>query len=183
MALPARTPRPLVGAKDRTVGGSHMDSSSFMENPDITFIPGYSDKRRQIDYELGRGLEPSIALTHRYQWVRTGLVNGQSTRQKVIQFKGQRYERVTVGMLDGLGISMPVAAEQTPDGGIRLGDTELFYCSAEVAAENEAKQHRASSSNAEDSSASELHSAGREIDRSGNLTSSETKQRVEVTRT
>lgn len=171
----------MIGARDKSVGGSVLDTEQFRENPDLTFIPGYSDKRRQIDYELGHGLEPSVALTHRYQFLTTTKVNGQAARQKVMQYKAQRYERVMVDMLDGLGIEMPLGAEKTADGGIRLGDTELYYCSAEVAAGNEAKLHSASESQeADDTTASALHTQGQEFDRSGNLTTAKTTRKVEV---
>jgi len=182
LALPARSPRPLLSARDKAVGGSVLDSAQFSANPDMTFIPGYSDKRRLIDYELGRGLEPTVELNHRFQWVRVADSNGRAVKTKPIQFKGMRCQRVTQDMLEGLGIQMPLAGEVAADGGIRLGDTELYVCSAEVAGENEAIQHRAlSSQTADDATASQLHSAGREFDRSGNNTTAETTHRVEVT--
>ena len=177
-----RSPRPLLSATDRSVGGEARETAYFSENPDLTYVPGYSDKRQQIDGEMGRGQEPTVALDHRFQWVRTQRVNGQADKRNIRQFKGRRYERATLDFLTSHGYEMPPAASLTADGGISLGDTELYFCSAEQAGENEALARRATSSQAADeSSASELHRAGREIDRSGGLTTASTTHRVEVT--
>jgi hypothetical protein len=164
------------------VGGAHRETADFNAEPDLTFVPGYSNVRRQIDAEMGRGQEPTVGLNHRMQWVRVERVNGTPIRTRVMQFKGQRYERATLDWLQGNGYDMPPAGELTADGGIRNGDCELFYCSAAQAAQNESLAHRAiDSQTTDDATASNLHSAGRDIDRVGGLTTASTEHRVEVT--
>ena len=176
-----RIARPLIAAADRVVGGEARETADFSENPDMTFVPGYSNRRRQIDAEMGKGREPTVGLDHRLQWVRVQQVNGKPLMTKAMQFKGQRYQRATKEWLESNGYEMPLAASVTADGGVGMGDVELFYCSAEQAGINEAQAHRALSSQAaDDQTASDLHSAGRLIDRSGGLTTASTTHRVEV---
>jgi hypothetical protein len=181
LASTNRSPRPLISAADRSVAGEHRETADFSAEPDLTFVPGYSNVRRQIDSEMGRGLEPTVGLNHRMQWVRVEKSNGNPLRTNVMQFKGQRYQRATLEWLKANGYDMPPAGDLTPDGGIRNGDCELFYCSAAQAAQNESLAHRAiDSQTTDDATASDLHSAGRAIDRVGGLTTASTERRVEV---
>lgn len=168
--------RPLLGARDKIVGGSALDAGAR----DMTFVSGYSEKRQQIDSELARGREPEIGLTHRFHWVAVVTRNGQPS-QKPMSFRAQGYRPVMASEVESLGIERPMASSVTPDGHIRLGDTELFVCSAEQAGINQERARRAIDQQVADDSASDLHRAGRELDRAGDLTTSSTQRRVEIT--
>ncbi len=177
------TPKPLIGATDRSVAGSARETAQFRANPDFAFVPGYSDKRRQIDAETGQGRTPTTGLTHRLHWARGSRPNGAPDTD-LMGFLSRGYVLVTKDNYRDFGIeSIPVTAAIAADGSIRLGDLQLVGCSAEQAEQNEAQVRRAIETQAsDDQTASELHRAGRELDRAGGLTTSESQSRLEVTK-
>lgn len=178
----ASTPKPLIGARDRSVAGSARESSQFQQNPDFAYVEGYSNKRRQIDADLSQGRAPSVGLTHRLHWARASRPNGGADTD-VMGFLSRGYFPVTKDNAASLGIDIPVQATVAADGGIRVGDLQLLACPADQAQVNEARVRSASETQASDHQTSAaLHSAGRELDRAGGLTTSESQSRLEITK-
>lgn len=176
------TPKPLIGARDRSVAGSFRESSEFARNPDFAFVPGYSDKRRQIDADLSAGRVPSTGLTHRLHWARHAKPSGGADTD-LVGFLSRGYVRVTKDNYQSFGIELSPAWSYAADGGVRMGDLELLACPADTAQANEAQVRRAIDAQAsDDQTASALHRAGRDLDRAGGLTTATSDSRVEVTK-
>lgn len=170
------SPKPLISVTDRSVAGSHLDAGVH----DLTYVGGYSDVRQSIDRDLAAKREPTQGLQHRLEWVRTKRTNGQPDSRKVMEAQARGYTAVAFDDLGKLGLS-PVAGVKTAEGHVGLGDVELFICTADQAARNEATVRRAvDSQSADESLSAELHRTGAEIDRSGGLTTSQTKRTSEV---
>lgn len=178
----ASAPKPLIGARDRSVAGSARESAQFTANPDFSYVPGYSDKRRQIAADTGRGLAPSTGLTHRLHWARHARPGG-APDSDVMGFASRGYFVVKQDNLASLGIEMPMQAALAADGSIRIGDLVLMACPAAKAEANEAQVRRAIDSQAsDDQTSAALHSAGRDLDRAGGLTQSHSESRMEITK-
>lgn len=85
------SPKPLldIHAKD-PVGGSFRETSGFADSGfDYSYVPGYSGLRRQIDADMSRNREPTVVLTHRYQWVTVVRPNGSPDLSRVSRFMGR----------------------------------------------------------------------------------------------
>lgn len=179
----ASTPKPLIGARDRSVAGSARESSQFQANPDFAYVEGYSNLRRQIDADLSRGREPSVGLTHRLHWARHARPNGGMDGD-VMGFLSRGYVPVTKDNFASFGIKNMAPQWSTgADGSIRMGDLQLLACSADQAQVNEAQVRSANEAQASDSNtASALHSAGQQIDRAGGLTTAQSESRMEITK-
>lgn len=179
----ASTPKPLVSARDRSVAGGLRESSRFQANPDLLYVPGYSDVRRQIDADLGAGREPSVGLNYRLHWTRHARPGGGADGD-AMGFKSRGYEVVTKDNYTKFGITELLPQWTiSADGTIRLADTMLMACPAERAATNEAQVRSANEAQASDANtASALHSAGREFDRAGGLTEAHSESRLEITK-
>lgn len=164
------------------MGGSARESAAFAANPDFAFVPGYSDKRRQIAADLAKGTAPSVGLNYRLHWARHARPNG-GVDGDVMGFASRGYTIVKEADCARLGIEVPIQASVAADGSIRMGDTVLMACPADRAEQNEAQVRRAIDSQAsDDQTAAALHSAGRELDRAGGLTTSDSQSRLEITK-
>lgn len=179
--------RPLIGAADKDLLGSHRESSAFRDgsgvNQDVTFIKGYSDRRRRIDADLSAGREPKEGLDYRLQWVRCQRPNGKMDMQAVTQYRAKGYRFVKPGDCAELGIEAPLHSEPTADGKIQIGDVVLMICDADTAAAHmEDGQSAIQERSAADYTSQELHTAGRELGAGSDLATSTLQQRTEVTR-
>ena len=180
----ASTPKPLIGARDRSVGGALRESRQFFDNPDMLFVPGYSDVRRQIDADLSAGRTPSKELSYRLHWSRHARPNGGGDGDAAA-FMGRGYVAVTKDDLAKYGITQMQPHWQVgADGTIRLADTVLMACPAEQAAANEAQVRNANDAQASDANTADaLHRQGREFARAGEqLTTATSESRMEITK-
>ncbi len=164
------------------MAGSARETSQFQANPDFAYVPGYSNKRRQIDSDLGKGREPSTGLTHRLHWARSKRPNGGADTD-IMGFLSRGYFPVTKDNAASLGIEIPITATIAADGSVVMGELQLLACPAARAQENEAQVRRAIDSQASDNATSAaLHREGQTIDRAGGLTTSESQSRLEITK-
>ena len=175
--------RPLVSGRDISVAGSYRDSAQYSENPDLLFVPGYSDKRRQIDAELSAGREPTVQNEYRLHWARLAKPNGSGDGD-AMRFAARGYVAVKEADIAKYGITRMESHWQVgADGTIRNGDGLLMACPAEQAARNEAVVRRAIDDQASDANtAAALHRQGSEFDRAGGLTNADSDSRVEITK-
>lgn len=166
------------------MGPVREDAAFIAQGQDLTWVPGYSDKRMAMEESARKGEEPTTGLNHRLHWVTVQRPNGRPDHQKMTQFKAQGYRPVPFDEVSSFGIEVPVQAEKTPDGFIKVGDTVLMACSAAVAARIEEQGRRAiDERTANDFTANTLHQAGREVGGvRGDIVTSDTQQRVEVTK-
>lgn len=174
--------RPLVSARDVAHMADARNDPQFYAPDvaqDLTFLPGYSDKRRARDEDLRKYGRSKIKLTHRYQFVPVVSADGQRPDlQKAARWMALGYRRVKMDEMASLGVQPPLGAYKTADGHCRIGDSELFVCDAKTAARNDSLRRSAIDANtADDSVAQELHRVGSEVARAGEtLTFAETTQ-------
>lgn len=176
--------RPLISAKSRGIIGAAQESAAFNEQgQDLTFVPGYSNIRRQIDADLAAGREPSVQLTHRLQYVTVEKPNGKPATAKISQFRALGYKFVEFDA-PPQGITVPDHAFKSADGHVQVGDVQLMYCDAATAARNEAHGRSAiDDASAEDTTSHTLHSAGRDVGgRRTDMTESSLEQTTEAAR-
>lgn len=166
MATPEKVP--LIAAGERALAGEAREQAAFASPDiayDITYVPGYSDKRRAFDGAV-RNKTPKPRLTHRYQWVTVKNAAGAPDGRKTSSFQARGYRPVKQSDLAGLNIEMPPAAQVDATGHIVLGDTMLFVTSAEVAARNENVLRRATDERSSaDATAADLHQEGSRLAR------------------
>lgn len=161
---------PLIAAGERALAGDASETPTFYSpevSQDLTFVPGYSDKRRQAD-EAKR--TPGMAkprIANRFQWVTVKGSSGAPDGRKVSTFQAMGYRPVKQSDFEGLGIAMPPAAQLDTTGHVVLGDTMLYVTSAEVAARNENVLRRATDERSSaDATGADLHQEGARLARS-----------------
>ena len=182
--------RPLISAKNRDLVGSAREASAFVDQgQDLTFVPGYSDKRRRMDADLSQGREPTERLTHRLQYVTVEKANGRKDSQKISQFRALGYQPVPFDNPSSFGITeVPIQAFRNAEGHIQVGDAVLYGCDAATAARNEAHGRSAiDERTADEATSHDLratgHSVGRDLGGVRNdLVESQTEQRYEATK-
>lgn len=190
MASNERSPRPLIRTQSRDRGASqtYIDSAKFAQRGhDLTYVPGYSDKRIQVEQDLAAGREPSVQLEYRMHWVTANKPSsGAPNAQQTTRFKANGYRAAVWddAAKGAYGITeMEAHWEKTPDGHIRNGDTLLFVCDADTADRHwEEGRSAIEERSTDDFTSSTLHSAGREFGGGGDLTTSETKHEVRVSK-
>lgn len=186
MAQPVSSPRPLIQAKAVDPHGSVREQAAFMEQgQDLTYVPGYSNVRRQIDSDVRKGRQPSQLLNYRLHWVTNQKASGKPDMTKVTQFRAKGYQFMKFDApLDG--IEVPLASFRSPDGYIQNGDAVLMYCDAATASRLEQDGRSAIDDTSTDEYTSQhLHAEGRSAARelgggSNDLTTSKTEHTVEV---
>ena len=174
------TKRPLISVQDKDPFAAAREA----QTNDLTYLQGYSNKRMQIDDDERRNRAPSVQLSHRFHYVTDKKPSGIPDGRKLTSFKAQGYRMVKWDEAANLGIEVPLHAEQTVDGGIRVGDTVLMVCSAENAAKLEAQGRSAiDEKTSADYTASPMQSAAREVGSvgQGNVTST-VEQRTDITK-
>lgn len=176
--------RPLISAKARdAVAGGVRETREFAEDmgQDLTFVPGYSDKRRRMDADIARGRVPEERLNVRLQYVTCEQRNGKPFTQKISQYRGLGYRFVEFDNPPP-GITVPVGAFRSADGRVQVGDAQLMYCDAATAARNESHGRSAiDERSTDDYTSQDLRSAGREIGGVGNdLVESSLQQRTDI---
>lgn len=160
--------RPIVKTRERDVLGSARESADFYAeaNQDMTYVPGYSDKRRARDRALAEGREP-IALPFRLQLVRTTTRTGRPDSASISKWRAKGYRAVQQSDLAGMGIEMPAGGEVNADGTIQVGDTTLYMTDGPNAARLEEHWHRATEEAQSTDHAPALQKAGREVGKPG----------------
>ena len=148
-------PVPLVATHIRTEFGDVLDDASFYDvsgaDRDATFVPGFSDMRRNRDLELaavasGKKLrhEANIQpLPVNLRWTRThGVKDAKPDGRKQIAAGGAGYKAVNekqVGKETWL-TALPAGCTIDADGSIRKGDTILMVTDGATAGRNAARR-------------------------------------------
>ena len=141
--------KPIVPAMIRTEFGDVLESEAFQAQScaagDHTYVPGYSDLRRQHDQDLkdvvdGKKKAADVTkLPVRLQWVRSVRLNMTPDNRKPVEFGNQSYRNVTKeDMGSDWFTGMPEGAVIEAGGEIRQGDCTLMVCTAPKAAQNAA---------------------------------------------
>lgn len=105
---------------------------------DPTYVPGFSDMRRQADLDRAEGRVPQ-ALPVNLRWVRRTRVSGMPVNDRLIHTQHLGYEAVR---FDQIGTEKwitgcPPTAQELPDGTIGNADSVLMVQSAEKAQRRE----------------------------------------------
>lgn len=161
--------RPIVVTRERAVAGETREKADFydpMIAEDLTFVPGYSDKRRARDRALAEGRTPE-PLPFRLQWVRSTSPNGRPDSRSMSEWRAKGYKAVHESDLAGLGLQMPIGAIPNADGTLQVGDTTLFIADGPTAARHEENWHRATEELQSTDAAPALQRAGREVGKPG----------------
>lgn len=165
--------KPLVPTTIRTEFGDVIESEAFhaANGPqgDFTYVPGYSDMRRERDRQIKevadgkRASNDVLKLPVRLQWVRTAKYSGQPDNRKPTEFGNLKYRAVNVaevGKSEWLK-AMPEGAVEAADGSIHQGDVMLMVATAESAAKTAAGiQYRTQQMTKPDTSAARLMQLG-----------------------
>lgn len=154
------TKRELIPTAMRTEFGDVWEDSSFHDtagaNRDYTYVPGYSDLRRQRDAAIAKEMDiaqgnharvnwknvPTLPV--RLQWVRTTkVISGAPDNTKEIDAGSNGYRKVTK---EDVGqpwmTALPQGVTILADGSLQKGDTVLMMCDAKQAARNAAINQR-----------------------------------------
>jgi hypothetical protein len=141
--------KPIVPTTIRTEFGDVLESEAFQASSgaagDFTYVPGYSDLRRQRDQDLkevGEGKKKAAdvtALPVRLQWVRSVRVNNSPDNRKPVEFGNNSYRNVTLADKGQPWFTgMPEGAVVEAGGEIRQGDCTLMVVDGPKAARNAA---------------------------------------------
>ena len=127
---------------DKTFDAERLDEVEFAEdNWDYSYVPGYSEQRRDNDKRVARGEAP-VAIDRLY-WARVGGVHGGDPdyRQRVgTQRLG--YTACTVDDLKARGWGFPPASYEAADGLIRRDDLALCVVDNARAEKNRIRQEQ-----------------------------------------
>lgn len=181
--------KPLIAVKAREMSGVNHEALGRIraQRRDLTYIQGYSDVRAEIEQDARAGRAPTKRLRHRLQLIPiTTPRSGKPDMQRVTEYVAMGYQAMKFEEALGMGYTLPPHAVKMADGGVMLGDTQVFYCDAETAEQHWQEGRQAIDDQTTDEATSQqLHSAGQGLegvrDRA-NLTTSSTEHRTEVTR-
>ncbi len=176
---------PLVAVGDRDTFGSAKEQAAYQEfGQDVTYVPGYSDVRRENAAKQVRR-ERGTPVRARLQWVRAQTSSGKPDGRDIASWQAKGYQFVTKDNIGSLGFEAPPSGQlDAATGRFLLGDTVLMYCPATVAARNENVLRRATDERSSaDASASDLHAEGRKLGQQvgqSDLTEATVKSTMEV---
>lgn len=134
--------RPLVRTDVRAHLGEAQESEDFAVSQDLTFTPGYSEKRKAFDRGRAEG-KKMPSLPFRLHMVRVRSSTGAPDGRGAAGFRAQGYREVKASEMEGMGLAMPVGGQVSAEGFVDIGDTRLFVCDAQRAARNEVNWRRA----------------------------------------
>ena len=127
---------------DKTFDAERLDDVAFAEdNWDWSYVPGYSEQRRENDLLVRDGKKATPM--DRLYWARVGGVDGGTPdyRQRVgTQRLG--YTACTKEELEARGWGFPPAAYEGPDGMIRRDDLALCIVGNDRAEKNRIRQEQ-----------------------------------------
>jgi hypothetical protein len=162
--------RPLVPTAARAHLGEVRESSEFNDMgaaaQDLSYVPGYSDIRRERDRAMAEGRKPR-PLRFRLQLVRVKNSAGAPDSRMGAYWRAKGYKEVQGSEMEGMGIAMPVGGMMSAEGFVDVGDTRLFVCDAERAARNERDWRRATDDLQATDSAPALEAEGRKFAKPG----------------
>lgn len=141
--------KPLVPSAVLTEFGEVYDSPEFYQSngadKDHTYVPGYSDLRRERALAQARVRRGEIKqsdvpnLPVRLQWVRTLKTNNTPDNTKEVQAGNDGYRDVTKADIGQTWLTgLPQGAKVVAGGRIQKGDVTLMVCDAPKAARNAA---------------------------------------------
>ena len=153
--MPTPAPvRPLVDTHIRTEFGDVLEDAAFYDvagaDRDMTYVPGFSDMRRERDLELAAvasGAKPRHEakvqpLPVNMRWTRTHKPSGAPDGTKQMSTGNLGYRAVhkdEIGKEAWLKAAPP-GATYDADGSIRKGDTILMIADDKTAARNAARK-------------------------------------------
>ncbi len=149
---------PLVLTQPASEFGDHTDSAGFNDpqvmDRDMSYVPGFSDLRRQRDMKVAEYVNHKCArsdiptLPVNVRWGRSQKGSGAPDSTKVFGHSLNGYRMVTKDDLPGKDgkakhewlTAIPPGAEVGADGTIRKGDVVLMVATKERAAANAARK-------------------------------------------
>jgi hypothetical protein len=136
------TPRKPLLFADNPFGDDRQDDVEFVEAMfDSSYVPGYSDRRRENELRVRAGKAP--LKMPRLQWVRVVAGDGTTVRtsdEGMMDWMRQGYRALGLDELKGIGCELPPTAHVGPDGLIRRGDLALFIVGESRAERNRVRQ-------------------------------------------
>ena len=179
---------PLIVAGDRdTFGSAREGTEYYASGQDVTYVPGYSNVRRENAARQLRKEKP-LPLKARLHWARALTPGGKPDSRDISSHQALGYQFVTKDNIADLGFGAPPSAQCDPvTGRYTCGDVVLMYCPRDLAARNENVLRRATEERSSaDATASELHAEGGKLGRSvgeGNLTEASVTQELRTSPT
>ena len=135
----------IIEVEDRNPFGDENVSEEAMQNidqRDIFYIPGYSDKRTQYEKMTADGYAPK-ALPFRLQFVRAQTAAGAADGSKLAEWKSKGYKVLSWDEAKKLGLEVDdTACHKAEDGSIMNGDSLLMIADKSTAATNYAQWQR-----------------------------------------
>ncbi len=143
-------PVPLILSQPASEFGDHIDSAAFADpnimDRDMSYVPGFSDLRRQRDLKVAEYVNHRCAksdipeLPVNVRWGRNQKIAGTPDSSKIFGHSLNGYRAATTKDISDTPGSwlraMPPGAESNADGTIRKGDTILLVATKERAATN-----------------------------------------------
>lgn len=130
----------------------HFDDTDllFSDRPDVTYVPGFSDIRRERDIQIAEVVhgdrDPKTVrkLPVNVRWSRSQTINKQEPdSRKIIQAEMDGYRAATKADIGSEWLTaLPPGAKIQADGSITSGDTKLMVAPAEVAARNRGRKKK-----------------------------------------
>ena len=128
--------KPYTEVTERNPFGDENVDEEVMEGlgRDITFVPGYSEKRMQREELIAKGYDPG-SLDYRLHWVRAQHPSGMADGSKIAEMKAKGYTFLKWDEAKSLGITIEdSAAAKSETGNIVNGDLVLMVADKAAAA-------------------------------------------------
>lgn len=135
--------KPLLFAENPFDDGRTPAAGTLESEWDGSYVPGYSEAKRENDIRKAKGQEP-VPIPKLY-WARVTGSDGEyvnQTDEGMFQTLRLGFKAMGVEDLERYGYGLPPMAKVTEDGLISRGDLALFYVSPERAEQNREKQKR-----------------------------------------
>jgi hypothetical protein len=138
--------KPIVRTGILTEFGMVTDEKDLFNDPtgasgDLTYVPGFSDMRREHDLAKARGETPT-PLPVNLRWVRRTRLTGQPDNTRLIQVGNQGYKPVSAEQVgkEAWIKAMPPGSDKLPDGTVGNLDWVLMVTDGKRAAKNAASK-------------------------------------------
>jgi hypothetical protein len=146
----ARKPLVETATQDEFGVFDDNDDTMFVDKPDMTYVPGFSDMRFERDRQIAEVVhgdrDPKTVrkMPVNCRWVRALSIDKQlPDGRKVIMAEMDGYRKVTNADVGKEWLtSLPPASKILADGSIATGDTILMVAGAEAAARNRGRKRK-----------------------------------------